>query len=68
MDKYYLISVIERLKSVMQEHDQKFKNNPIHNNCQSRFAKTLASLQDELAKAEAAFMPSEERSESIQSS
>ncbi len=53
MDKYYLISVIDRLKTMMKEHDQKFKDNPVHNNCQTRFAKTLTSLQDELAKAEA---------------
>ncbi len=38
---------------MMKEHDQKFKDNPVHNNCQTRFAKTLTSLQDELAKAEA---------------
>ncbi len=52
MDKYYLISVIERLKNEIKDHDQTFKSNPVHSNCQSRFEKTLLSLQEELAKTE----------------
>ena len=52
MDKYYLLSVIDRLKKEIAEHDEKFKNNPTHNNCQSRFAKTLLALQEELVKVQ----------------
>ena len=55
MDKYYLISVIDRLKNEIKNHDHKFKDNPVHNNCQARFEKTLLSLQEELVKAEAAY-------------
>jgi len=52
MDKYYLLNVIDRLRNEIQIHDQKFQNNPVHNNCLPRMEKTLSSLQDELAKIE----------------
>jgi hypothetical protein len=52
MDKYYLLTVIERLENEVKIHDQKFKDNPIHNNCLPRFEKTLFSLKEELVKIE----------------
>jgi hypothetical protein len=52
MDKYYLLNAIDRLKNEIQVHDQKFQNNPVHNNCLPRMEKTLSSLQDELTKIE----------------
>jgi hypothetical protein len=50
MDKYYLIAVIDRLQAEMLVHDTKFAGNPMHKDCQTRFKKTLLSLQEELAK------------------
>jgi hypothetical protein len=52
MDKYYLLAVIDRLKNEMNAHDQKFQNNPVHENCLPRMEKTLSSLQEELNKLE----------------
>ena len=52
MDKYYLLNVIDRLKTEIKIHDQKFQNNPVHNTCLPRMEKTLSSLQEELVKVE----------------
>jgi uncharacterized coiled-coil DUF342 family protein len=52
MDKYYLLATIDRLKNEIKVHDQKFQNNPVHNNCLPRMEKTLSSLQEELTKVE----------------
>ena len=52
MDKYYLLHVIDKLKSEIKVHDKKFKINLAHINCLPRMEKTLASLQEELKKLE----------------
>lgn len=52
MDKYYLLNVIDRLKSEIKVHDKKFANNPVHKDCMPRLEKTLSSLQEELSKLE----------------
>jgi hypothetical protein len=52
MDKYHLLALIEKLKTEINVHDQKFAQNSAHKDCLPRMQKTLTSLQDELVKVE----------------
>jgi len=50
MDREYVSRAIDNLQRERVVHDQKFANNPVHQNCLPRFDQAIANLQKELEK------------------
>lgn len=52
MDREYVSRTIENLEREKAIHDQKFADNPHHNDCLKRFEQAIIKLRKELEKLE----------------
>jgi hypothetical protein len=50
MDRMMLKAAIEKIETERAVHDEKFKGNPVHENCLPRFDKVLTNLKNDLDK------------------
>jgi hypothetical protein len=51
MDKLYMRQVLDRLIAERASHDEKFKGNPVHENCLPRFDKVIDSMRGDLGES-----------------